>query len=123
MAIKAICVACGQAKRNPYTECKACGFQPETEYQMARALIFSPPSSVSNSQIGRDQESLKALSKQITGGRPYAFDPKEVEQALAAYKNFSQSETEKKKRNKKLMVSALILIILITGIAGYFFLV
>jgi hypothetical protein len=123
LAIKAICVACGKPKRDPYVECKACGFQPQTDYQMARALIFSPPSSAIHEKIGRDQKSLKALSKQITGGRPYEFDPVEVEATVKVYLQLKQAILEKKKRTRKIVVLVLLLAILAAGVAGYLFII
>lgn len=123
MAIKAICVACGKPKRDPYIACKACGFQPATDYQMARALIFSPPSPVTHEKIGRDQKSLKALSKQITGGRPYEFDPVEVEAAVKVYQRLQQAILERKKKTRKIVVLILMLATLAAGVVGYLFII
>lgn len=118
MAIKAICVACGKPKPNPFGTCKACGFLPETDYQFARALIFSMPSS-DRKKIGRDQESLKALSKQITGGRPYEFDPSEVELALQAYQQLKQANLATKNRLRKTALILIFLLIILAGTFGY----
>jgi len=116
MAIKAICVACGKPKGSAFIACKACGFQPETEYQMARALIFSLPSAISP-HVGRDRETLKQLSRQITGCRPYEFDPNEVESALGAYRSIKEEKIAKKKKKK--MIIILLVLALLFGLIAF----
>lgn len=123
MAIKAICVACGKPKKEVFSECKACGFKPDTDYQFARQVIFSLPSSLANDSIGRDENSLKALSKQIIGGRPYEFDPDEVEQALQVYQLIKQKNIEIKNRIRNTARALIALVVIIAGSLVYLFLV
>lgn len=120
MAIKAICVACGKPKKHWASICKACQYLPETEYQLARSLVFSLKSLNKDLQVGRSNEELKKLSKQVTGGRPYEFDPKEVELALSAYKFYVKKEVARKKKLKIVVVAILILLCGIVGLVTYF---
>ena len=116
MAIKAICVACGKPKKNPLLQCQSCQFKPETEYQIARALVFSQKSNIGGMEVGRDAEALKSLSAQISAGRPHEFDPGEVERAVTAWRQeqaemIRAAEHRRKTRRMIYLVLAIIAIL------------
>ena len=104
MAIRAICVRCGKPKKKPLSPCRSCGFLPETEYQIARALIFSVTKTVGGVTLGRDVQTLKALSAQTLSGRFYEFNPKEEQRAVEAYRKFRETDDARKRVRRRATV-------------------
>lgn len=86
MASKSVCVRCGAFKKSATTTCGACHYTPESEYEIARSLILSKSSNLGETTIGRDADALKAIAKDIAGGRPYYFDAEEQQQVVEAYR-------------------------------------
>lgn len=121
MAIQAICVRCGKPKKQPFRACRACGFLPETEYQMARALIFSRARTVGGVPVGRDAPTLKALSAQIQAGRFYEFDPDEEQRALAAWRALRADEERRRARRKRLAAGAALAVLGIAALATWLY--
>lgn len=123
MAIRAICVRCGKPKKDAFASCRACGFLPETEYQMGRALIFSLTKTVSGVPVGRDAQTLKALSAQIQSGRFYEFDPKEEQRAVDAYRVYRKNEDRRRTRRKHVAwISTVAVLVVIALLAGLYLL-
>lgn len=118
MAIKAICVSCGKPKSSPFNECKSCNYVPETEYQISRALIFSSLRTMGGIRMGREQATLKQLSKQVMAGRPYEFDPAEIENVVNAYRRHLDMTKRIKSRNRKILITLCLVIILL--LVSYF---
>ena len=104
MRVAAICVRCGRPKKDPLRQCKACGYEPQTEYEKARALIFSSPKSIAGAQIGRDAATLEALSAQTQGGKFYEFDPKEELRVVDVLRIYEGQQARKRARNRKILL-------------------
>lgn len=119
MSLKAICVSCGKPKRNPYSRCKSCNYEPETEYQISRALIFSASRVMAGVNIGRDHKTLKQLSKTVMAGRPYEFDPVEIEKTVAAYRKHRGHLHKKKKRNRIIFIMLALIAVLTASLYLY----
>lgn len=122
MAIRAICVRCGKPKKDAFASCRACGFLPETEYQFGRALIFSLTKTVGGLPLGRDAQTLKALSAQIQAGRFYEFDPKEEQRAVEAWRALREEDDRERARRRKIIWTMLVFaLVVIAGVAGLHF--
>ena len=117
MAVRAICVRCGKPKKRPLVSCGACGFFPETEYQMGRALILSRAQTVGGVSVGRDAQALKDLSAQIQGGRPYHFDPQEEQRAVEAYRALRAENDRKRARRRAAAWAIVVLALIVAGVA------
>lgn len=122
MAIRAICVPCGRPKKEPFRVCRACGFRPESEYQLARSLIFALERTVGGVRIGRDAPTLKALSAQIRAGRFYEFDPQEEQRALEAWRVLKAQGERRRARRRRLGWIAFALVSVIGALAVWLFL-
>ncbi len=86
MTGKSVCVRCGTFKKRVTATCAACHYTPESEYEIARSLILSENCTLGETVIGRDIDELKAIAKDIVGGRPYYFDAEEQQQVAEAYR-------------------------------------
>ncbi|BAU49209.1 hypothetical protein SVA_2661 [Sulfurifustis variabilis] len=117
MAIQAICVCCGKPKTKVFGPCRACGFLPETEYQMARALILSLTRTVGGLSVGRDASTLKAVAAQIQAGRFYEFDPREEQRAVAAWRAWSAENERRRARRRSIAWTVLTLVLAAVAIA------
>jgi len=106
MAIRAICVRCGKPKRRALAACRACGFEPETEYQIARALIFAATTTVGGVAVGRDAETLKALASQTQAGRFYEFDPNEERRVVEAYARQRTADRARRRARRRVLLWA-----------------
>lgn len=78
----AVCVPCGAFKKSAQTACPACGFEPKSEYEMARALILSQKFTADETTIGQTSDELRTIAADIRAGRPYRFDPQEQQRVV-----------------------------------------
>jgi hypothetical protein len=120
--IRAICVPCGRPKKEPFLKCPRCGFLPETEYQIGRALIFSLTRTIAGVAVGRDAETLKALSAQTRAGRFYEFDPKEEQRAVDAWRFLRQESERRRARRRRAAWAVLALALAVLAIVAGFYL-
>ncbi len=82
----AVCVPCGAFKKSAQAACPACGFEPKSEYEVARALILSQKFTADETTIGRTADELRTIAADIRVGRPYRFDPQEQERVVDQYR-------------------------------------
>jgi uncharacterized Zn finger protein (UPF0148 family) len=95
MGKKAVCVACGAFKNDALVSCPECGYQPESEYEVARSLILSQKFSVGQTAIGRTADELQKVSDDIRGGRPYYFDPEEQRRVVDQYREYEAARSKR----------------------------
>ena len=93
MKIRAVCVTCGAFKKAAVESCPECGYEPESEYEVARALILSKQFPVGNRIIGRSVDELRAIGEQIRAGRPYYFDAQEQQIVAEAYRDYTNAKS------------------------------
>ncbi len=93
MKIGAVCVTCGAIKKAAVERCPQCGYEPESEYEVARALILSKAFPAGNRIIGRSLDELRAIGEQIRSGRPYYFDPHEQQTVVEAYRDYLDAKS------------------------------
>ncbi len=74
----AVCIRCGNIKRNPAAKCAVCHFQPQDAEDKARSLILSTAYEIDGEYRGKTKEELQAIAAAIANGRPYTFDGAEV---------------------------------------------
>ena len=74
----AVCIRCGNIKRNPAANCSVCHFQPQTAEDKARSLILSTAYEIDGEYRGKAKEELQAIAASIATGQPYVFDDAEV---------------------------------------------
>ena len=112
---QSVCVSCGRFKRRALVRCKHCGYLPDTDYEIARALILSRQVQAGEAIVGRSPPELERIAAQIQGGRPYLFDPNEEQTALYAHRHLQDLAAGKRRRHAAL---AIVLAALLFGI-GY----
>lgn len=93
MKIEAVCVTCGAIKKAAVASCPECGYEPESEYEVARALILSKEFPAGRRTIGRPVDELRAIGEQIRSGRPYYFDPHEQQSVVEAYRDYNDARS------------------------------
>ena len=91
MKIEAVCVACGALKKAAVERCAQCGYEPESEYEVARALILSKQFPAGRQTIGRPVDELRTIAEQIRSGRPYYFDSQEQQRVVEAYRDYNDA--------------------------------
>lgn len=74
----AICVRCGNVKRDPSAQCPVCDFRPQASVDKAKSLILSTAYEVDGEYRGKTKEELISIAQAIAQGHPYAFDEAEV---------------------------------------------
>jgi cytochrome c len=79
----AVCVHCGNIKRNLSARCAICHFQPQTDEDKARAFILSTAYEIDGEYRGMTKEQLTAIAAAVGNGRPYAFDQAEIQSVVA----------------------------------------
>lgn len=109
----AICVSCGAYKRQPQLRCRACGREPSSDYEIARALILSIDPGNRKTAVGRSAADLQRIGADIRSGRPYLFDPSEEQKALRVGEELKELEQKKRLRNHIIRVSIILLIFVI----------
>jgi hypothetical protein len=112
---QAVCVSCGRFKRRALARCKHCGYLPDTDYEIARAVILSRQVRAGEAVMGRSLPELERISTQIRSGRPYLFDPNEEQTALYAHRHLQDLAAGKRRRHVAL---AIVLTAVILGV-GY----
>lgn len=88
MKYKAICVRCGEFKKDAFATCKACSWTPKTDFEAARSLILSLEAEYDGQTIGKSIEELKSISDAIRSGRPHAIDGEEQNRVVRAYYSY-----------------------------------
>lgn len=121
MAIAAICVRCGKPKKEPLRQCKTCGYRPETEYEKARALIFSLSRTLGGTQVGRDAEALRALSAQTRAGKFYEFDPNEESRVVEALLVHEREQAHRRSRSGRIVWIILLLAFGVIGLGTWLY--
>jgi hypothetical protein len=109
----AVCVSCGAYKRGALERCRACGREPSSDYEMARALILSLDPGNRNTSVGRSANELQRIGKEISVGRPYLFDPAEEQTALRALEDVRDIERKKQRRNQLIRIGVIVLIFIV----------
>ena len=71
--------------------CPECGYEPESEYEVARALILSKAFPAGKRIIGRSVDELRAIGEQIRRGQPYYFDSQEQQDVVEAYRDYTDA--------------------------------
>jgi hypothetical protein len=112
----AICVACGGYKKRAWQRCAHCGREPESDYELARALILSLNTGVTTTPVGRSETELKRIGGDIRSGRPYLFDPAEEQKALSAVQELKDLERRKQRRNQMIRVGIVVAVLLLAFI-------
>ena len=122
MKKKAVCIRCGEFKKDALATCKACDLTPKTDFEAARALILSEKTLYGDSYIGKSWEELEKISESIRSGRPFAIDGDEQSQVVRTYYAYLKSLPKPRwYQNKKLKIlSGIIVLIAIAAITGYF---
>ncbi len=95
MGKKAVCVACGAFKNDALVTCPECGYQPESEYEVARSLILSQKFSVGQTTIGRTADELQKVADDIRSGRPYYFDAEEQRRVAELYREYEAAQSKR----------------------------
>jgi hypothetical protein len=117
LRIRAVCVRCGTVKQEALAACAACDYTPESEYEVARALILSKRFAVGDVSIGRPDSELEAIGEQIRGGRPYYFDPEEQRVVIEAYRSVAQAKSSRRtSRFLKWLVPVLLILGLLVAL-------
>ena len=122
MKNKAVCVRCGEFKKDAFATCKSCDLTPKTDFEAARALILSEQKRYGEELVGKTIDELKSISEAIRNGRPYAIDGDEQNRVVRAYYAYLKSLPPPKwyQQRKFKIVSAIILLIVTILTAGYF---
>jgi hypothetical protein len=112
----AICVACGSYKRRPWMRCGHCGREPDSDYELARALVLSLNAGATTIPVGRSAADLKRIGAEIRSGRPYLFDTAEEHRALSAVQELKKIEQKKRRRNHTIRIGVVLAILLLAYI-------
>jgi hypothetical protein len=112
----AICVACGSYKRRPWLRCGHCGREPESDYELARALILSLNTGATATAVGRSAADLKRIGAEVRSGRPYLFDAAEEQKALGAVQELKEIARKKRRRNHAIRIGVVLVILLLAFI-------
>ena len=115
LKIGAVCVTCGAFKKAAVESCPECGYEPESEYEVARALILSKAFPAGKRIIGRSVDELRAIGEQIRGGRPYYFDAQEQQDVVKAYRDYTNTKSG---RNVSVFLKWLLPLLLILILAA-----
>lgn len=91
MKNKAICIRCGNFKKDAFATCKECDLTPKTDFEVARALILSVKTTYGEAEIGKSPDELKVISERIKAGRPYAIDGDEQSRVVREYYTYLKS--------------------------------
>jgi hypothetical protein len=106
MRRQAVCVSCGAFKRRVLARCKHCGYLPDTDYEIARALILSPQTQAGEAVVGRSPPELERIAAAIRAGRPYLFDPNEEQVALLAQRHLRDLAGARRRRRLAIALGA-----------------
>jgi hypothetical protein len=79
-----VCINCGAEKKHLVSKCSICGFEAVSDEDKAKSLILSLDYEIDGEYYGKSKEELEAIAADIQSGKPYAFDPLEV-QAIVSY--------------------------------------
>jgi hypothetical protein len=79
----AVCIRCGNIKREPVGRCSVCYFQPQTPEDKACSLILSLGYEIEEEYRGKTKEELIAVAAAVQNGLPYSFDETEVQLVIA----------------------------------------
>ena len=101
----AVCLKCGGMKHGALTPCPECKHMPQDDEDKARHVMTSDHF-FSNSD-------LEAISERVQSGKPLHFDPKQVEEFVAA---MAISEPHKNARRFTFVLFALILAVFVGAI-------
>lgn len=118
MKIQAVCVRCGAFKKAVAASCPECGYAPESEYELVRALILSKQFFAGNRVIGRPVDELRTIGEQIRSGRPYYFDAQEQQIVAETYREYTASKPSR----HRFAFSKWLLLLLILVLAAVVFL-
>ncbi len=82
--MNSICVKCGSEKHDYSDACGACGFEPETERELAMSLILSGLILGDGWQTGdvdlpRDDDELSTIADMLKRGEAYQFDESTID--------------------------------------------
>jgi hypothetical protein len=91
----AVCLKCGEFKKNVKNRCKKCKFAPISEDDIAKSFILSKSFEVNGLTIGRDKKELKEISTYIQSGNQYNFDEKEINITKVQFQEFIKTEPSK----------------------------
>lgn len=121
MKNKAVCIRCGNFKKDAFTTCKQCSLTPKNDFEVARALILSEKTFYGNTEIGKTIDELENISESIRNGKPYPIDGDEQTRVVREYYSYLKTVPPKKWYQRR-KTTGLILLILVTGliIAGNF---
>lgn len=122
MKNKAVCIRCGNFKKDAFSSCKACDWTPKTDFEAARALILSEQADYAGEIVGKSMEELQTISDSIRSGRPYAIDGEEQSRVVRAYYSYLKTLPPRKwyQSKKVKIILALLLIMLISSTVSYF---
>lgn len=124
MKHKAICIRCGEFKKDAFASCKACSWTPKTDFEAARSLILSLEADYAGQSIGKPVEELKSISEAIRSGRPYAIDGEEQNRVVRAYYSYQKTIPARKwyQSRKFKTIVALVALVIVSLALGYYFL-
>jgi predicted ATP-dependent serine protease len=74
----AVCIRCGNIKRNPSGQCAVCHFQPREAEDKARSLILSTAYEIDGEYRGKTKDELQAIAASIKKGQQYSFEDSEI---------------------------------------------
>ena len=84
VAVKAICIRCGQAKDFPWRPCSACGLDPQgDEATMVKSVYLSIGRFENEAEQRAWELELAILAEQIRRGGGVEFDKQELTRLLA----------------------------------------
>lgn len=122
MKHRAICVRCGEFKKNAFATCKACDLTPRTDFEAARALILSEKTLYGERYVGKTWEELEKISEAIRNGRPFAIDGEEQSEVVRIYYAYLKSLPKPRwyqQRKFIIALSVLLLVLICTAVIVY----
>ena len=92
MANRALCIRCGEFKREFLAVCLGCGFEPKDDVDVAKSRILDFPYAFADGEdgdvveTGRSVAELKLISRLIKSGTPYSFPEDELQGVLRVWR-------------------------------------
>jgi len=83
--LRAVCMRCGEFKRDALRVCEKCGFLPKEAQESAKSLLLSECFDLGEEVIGLTKSELAQASEAIKSGNAYHFDEIELSKVTSEY--------------------------------------
>src|SRR5690349_16749953 len=83
--LRAVCIRCGEFKRDSLKACGNCGFHPAAPKERAESLMLSECFDLGEEVVGLARGELERTSATIKAGDAYHFDAAEVSRVTGLY--------------------------------------